>query len=277
MTPQTAYVGNEVLPARPSAFLRYIRETVLLVARQIRMIPRVPERLSDVTIQPVMFTLLFLYVFGSAIKVPGISYQDFLLPGIIAQSCAFGVIGSATATATDFSSGVIDRFRSLPVVRIGVLSAPVIGQVLEQIIGISIVVAIGLICGWSPDVGIVGVLEMSGLILLALVSFTILGTTLGMVMGNADAAQGIGFAIVLPLTFMAGTFVPIETMKPVPRWIGEHDPVSAFVAGIRHISQGTNSHGSWQLEHPVPAMFIWCAIFIAVCVPIALRKFKSAD
>jgi ABC-type multidrug transport system permease subunit len=241
------------------------------------MIPRVPERLSDVTIQPVMFTLLFLYVFGSAIRVPGITYQDFLLPGIIAQSCAFGVIGAATATATDFSSGVIDRFRSLPVVRLSVLTSQVIGQVLEQIIGISIVVAIGLICGWNPDIGVVGVLEISGLILLALVSFTILGTTLGMVMGNADAAQGIGFAIVLPLTFMAGTFVPIETMKPVPRWIGEHDPVSAFVAGIRHIAEGTNSHGSWQLEHPIPAMFIWCGVFIAVCVPLALRKFKSAD
>jgi ABC transporter DrrB family efflux protein len=277
MNIQAAYAGNETLPARPSSFTRFLRETTLLVARGLRMIPRVPERLSDVTIQPVMFTLLFLYVFGSAIKVPGMSYQDFLLPGIIAQTCAFGVIGSATATATDFASGVIDRFRSLPVVRMSVLTAQVIGQVVEQILGISIVIVIGLICGWSPNVDAVGVLELVGLMLLGLVSFTIVGTTLGMVMKSADAAQGIGFAIVLPLTFLAGTFVPIESMKPVPRWIGEHNPVSAFVAAIRHVAQGTNSTGSWQLEHPIPAMLIWCAIFVAICVPVALRKFKRAD
>lgn len=277
MNAQAAYAGGEVLPPRPASGFRFWRETALLVARQIRMIPRVPERLSDVTIQPVMFTLLFLYVFGSAIQVPGMSYQDFLLPGIIAQSVAFGVIGSATATATDFSSGVIDRFRSLPVVRMSVLTAQVVGQVLEQIIGISIVVVIGLICGWSPEVGLGGILEMCGLILIGLFSFTIVGTTLGMAVRSADAAQGIGFAIVLPLTFMAGTFVPIETMKTIPRWIGEHNPVSAFVAAIRQVSQGTQAHGSWQLEHPVPAMLIWCAIAVAICLPIALRKFKSSD
>ncbi|MFT4050169.1 MAG: ABC transporter permease [Solirubrobacterales bacterium] len=277
MNAQTAYAGGETLPARPAPAFRFWRETGLLVARGIRMIPRVPERLSDVTIQPVMFTLLFLYVFGSAIKIPGMSYQDFLLPGIIAQSVGFGVIGAATATATDFASGVIDRFRSLPVVRMSVLTAQVIGQVLEQIIGISIVIAIGLICGWSPEVGIGGALQMAGLILIGLFSFTIVGTTLGMAVRSADAAQGIGFAIVLPLTFMAGTFVPIETMKAIPKWIGEHNPVSAFVAAIRQVSQGTQAHGSWQLEHPVPAMLIWCAIAVIVCLPIALHKFKNSD
>jgi len=277
MNAQATFASTEALPARPIGATRFLRETALLVARGIRMIPRVPERLSDVTIQPVMFTLLFLYVFGSAIHIPGMSYQDFLLPGIIAQSVGFGMIGAATATATDFSSGVIDRFRSLPVVRMSVLSAQVVGQVLEQILGISIVIAIGLICGWSPEVGVAGAFELAGLILIGLVSFTIVGTTLGMVVKSADAAQGLGFAVVLPLTFLAGTFVPIETMQAIPRWIGEHNPVSAFVAAIREVAQGTQAHGSWQLEHPVPAMLIWCAIAVAVCTPIMLRKFKNAD
>src|ERR1700727_3117148 len=97
-----------------------------------------------------MFTLLFLYVFGSAIHVPG-SYQNYLLPGLLGQSLAFGVIGAGVATSTDFSTGVIDRFRSLPVTRLSVISAQVIGQIIEQILGIAIVVCVGLALGWRPD------------------------------------------------------------------------------------------------------------------------------
>jgi ABC-2 type transport system permease protein len=108
---------GEALPPRPSRFGRYLRETGLLVGRGLRTIPRVPERLSDVTIQPIMFTLLFLYVFGSAIHITGMRYQDYLLPGLLGQGLAFGVIGAGVATATDFTTGVVDRFRSLPVCR----------------------------------------------------------------------------------------------------------------------------------------------------------------
>src|ERR1700733_7623969 len=136
--------SREVLPARPGRFARYLRETALLVGRGLRTIPRVPERLSDVTIQPVIFTLLFLYVFGSAIHVSGIRYQDYLLPGLLGQSVAFGVIGAGTATSTDFTNGVTDRFRSLPVTRLSVISAQVISQILEQILGMVIVVGLGL-------------------------------------------------------------------------------------------------------------------------------------
>ena len=95
----------------------------------------------------------------------------------------------------------------------------------------------------------------------------------GQIVGGV--AQGIGFALVFPLSFLAGTFVPIEGMKTIPRAIGEWDPISAFVAAIRQVTQGTESHGSWQLEHPVPAMIAWCLVIIAVCVPLALRRFRT--
>src|ERR1700733_8601168 len=133
----------ELLPARPNKATRYLRETALLVGRSLRTIPRGPERLSDVPIPPVVFTLLFLYVFGSAIHIPGMRYQDYLLPGLIGQGLAFGVIGAGVATSSDFSSGVVDRFRSLPVTRLSVISAQVVGQILEQILGMAIVVGIG--------------------------------------------------------------------------------------------------------------------------------------
>jgi ABC-2 type transport system permease protein len=264
------------LPPRPRRFLRYLRETGLLVGRGLRTIPRVPERLSDVTIQPIMFTLLFLYVFGSAIHVPG-SYQDYLLPGLLGQSVAFGVIGAGVATSTDFSSGVVDRFRSLPVIRMSVISAQVIGQIIEQILGIVIVAGVGLALGWRPHLGGGRAAELVALMLLGLFAFTWVGVLAGMLIRSSDAMQGIGFAVMLPLSFLAGTFVPISGMKLVPRAIAEWDPLSALVAAVRQVCQGTQSSGSLQLDHPVPATIAWCLLIIVVCVPLALRRFRTAS
>ena len=262
------------LPPRPRRFIRYLRETGLLVGRGLRTIPRVPERLSDVTIQPIMFTLLFLYVFGSAIHVPG-SYQNYLLPGLLGQSVAFGVIGAGVATSTDFSSGVVDRFRSLPVIRMSVISAQVIGQIIEQILGIVIVAGVGLGLGWRPHLGGGRAVELVALMLLGLFAFTWVGVLAGMLIRSSDAMQGIGFAVMLPLSFLAGTFVPISGMRLVPRTIAEWDPLSALVAAVRQVCQGTQSSGSLQLDHPVPAMIAWCLLIIAVCVPLALHRFRT--
>src|ERR1700744_2679077 len=265
------------LPPRPRRFVRYLRETGLLVGRGLRTIPRVPERLSDVTIQPIMFTLLFLYVFGSAIHVTGLRYQDYLLPGLLGQSVAFGVIGAGVATATDFSSGVVDRFRSLPVTRMSVISAQVIGQIIEQVLGIVIVAGMGLLFGWRPHLGGGRAVELVALMLLGLFAFTWVGVLAGMLIRSSDAMQGIGFAVMLPLSFLAGTFVPIAGMRLIPRVIAEWDPLSALVAAIRQVCQGTQSSGSLQLDHPVPAMIAWCLLLIAVCVPLALRRFRTAS
>jgi ABC transporter DrrB family efflux protein len=268
--------GPGPLPeARPGTFPRYLRETALLVGRGLRTIPRVPERLLDVTIQPVMFTLLFLYVFGSAISVPGMRYQDYLLPGLLGQSLAFGVMGAGTATATDFSTGVIDRFRSLPVTRLAVISAQVIGQVLEQVLGIVIVSGLGLALGWRPEMSAFETVELVGLLLLGLFAFTWFGVLIGMLVRSPDAVQGLGFGVLFPLAFLAGTFVPIAGMAAVPRAIAQWDPISALVAAVRQVTQGTHTSGSWQLEHPVPAMIGWCLLLVAVCVPLALRRFAT--
>ncbi len=274
-TMSSTHEAYEALPPRPSSFARYWRETWLLVARGLRTIPRVPSRLSDVTIQPLIFTLLFLYVFGSAIHIPGMSYQNYLLPGLIGQGLAFGVIGAGVATATDFTSGVVDRFRSLPVTRLSVITAQVVGQILEQILGMVIIVAVGIGLGWRPHLDVATFFELIGLVLLGLTAFTWFGVLLGMVVRSSDAMQGIGFAIVFPLSFLAGTFVPIQGMKVVPRVIGEWDPLSSFVAAVRHVTQGTVTSGSWQLVHPVVSMIGWCVLVTAICVPLALRRFRT--
>lgn len=266
--------GLDPQPAGPPALLRYLRDSALLTFRSLRSIPRVPERLLDVTIQPIVFILLFLYVFGSAIHVPGISYKDYLFPGIIGQSLAFGIIGAGVATCNDMTEGVIDRFRSLPISRLSILTAQVLGQFCEGLLGLFITIAFGLILGWHPHMSLLHGLEALGLLLLGVFAFTWTGVLFGMLVRAPDAMQGMGFIIILPLTFLAGTFVPIGGLDAVPRAIAEWDPISALVAAMRHLTQGYPSSGSWQLDHPVIAMVIWCLLLIAISLPLALRRFN---
>src|ERR1700760_4293378 len=128
----------------------FARESLLLTFRSLRAIPRVPERILDVTIQPIVFILLFRYVFGSAIHVAHISYVDFLIPGIIGQGLAFGLIGTGTATSHDMAEGVLDRFRSMPVNRLSIVTGQVLGQYVEQVLGLCVYIALGLVVGWRP-------------------------------------------------------------------------------------------------------------------------------
>ncbi|MGH2886069.1 MAG: ABC transporter permease, partial [Solirubrobacteraceae bacterium] len=252
--------------------LEFVRDTALLTGRSLRAIPRVPERLLDVTIQPMVFILLFLYVFGSAIHVPGISYKDYLFPGIIAQSLAFGVIGAGVATSNDMTEGVIDRFRSMPISRLSILTGQVMGQFCEQVLGIAITVAFGLLLGWNPQLTFSHGAELVGLMALGMFAFTWTGVLFGMLVRSPDAMQGAGFIVILPLTFMAGTFVTIAGMDAVPRAIAQWDPISALVAAVRHLTTpAAHAGGSWQLDHPALAMVLWCLLLIGICVPLALR------
>jgi ABC transporter DrrB family efflux protein len=262
-------------PPRNAGPVRFVRDTWLLTGRSLRAIPRVPERLLDVTIQPIVFVLLFLYVFGSAIHVPGISYKNYLFPGIIGQSLAFGIIGAGVATSNDMTEGVIDRFRSMPISRLSIITGQVIGQACEQVLGMVIVVVFGLLLGWSPHLTLVHGVELLGLMALGLLAFTWCGVLFGMLVRSPDAMQGAGFIVILPLTFMAGTFVPIAGMDAVPRAIADWDPISALVASVRSLTTpGFHVGGSWQLDHPEVAMALWCVLIMAICVPLALRRFN---
>ena len=263
------------IAARRSGPVEFVRDTLLLTGRSLRAIPRVPERLLDVTIQPIIFILLFLYVFGSAIHVPGISYKDYLFPGIIGQSLAFGVIGAGAATSADMTEGVIDRFRSMPISRLSVISGEVMGQFCEQILGLVITIGLGLALGWDPHLTPGHTVELAALMALAMFAFTWCGVLFGLLVRSPDAVQGMGFIVILPLTFLAGTFVPIAGMDAVPRAIAQWDPISALVASVRSLTApGFHSGGSWQLDHPELAMVIWCVLLLAICVPLALRRFN---
>ena len=262
-------------PTRPGV-AREVRETLLLAGRSLRTIPRVPERLLDVTIQPVVFIVLFLYVLGSAVHVPGMSYTDFLLPGVIAQQIAFSVIGAGTATAVDMHEGVVDRFRSLPIARLSVLTGQVLGQFCEALLGVIVVAGLGFALGWSPVMSFGDVVVAIALVLFTLFAFMWAGIVLGLSFKSPDAVQGVGFTVMLPLTFMAGTFVPIAGMALVPRTIAEWNPLSPLVAALRELTGGPPSvGGSWPLDHPIAGALMWSAILLAVCVPVALVRFRK--
>src|SRR6201994_952450 len=272
-TTATATAAPVRTPQWHSGPLGFVRDTVLLTGRSLRAIPRVPERLLDVTIQPIVFILLFLYVFGSAIHVHGVSHKDYLFPGIIGQSLAFGIIGAGVATSNDMAEGVVDRFRSMPISRLSIITGQVMGQFCEALLGMTIVIGFGLALGWRPHLTLAHGFELAGLMILAMFAFTWAGVLFGMLVRSPDAMQGIGFIVIFPLSFMGGTFVPISGMDAIPRAIAEWDPISALVASVRGLTQGTHSTGSWQLEHPQLAMALWCGVILAVCVPLALRRF----
>ena len=156
------------------------------------------------------------------------------------------------------------------------ITAQIIGQMIEQVIGLSIVAGLGLALGWRPQLTIVTSFEVVGLVLLGLLAFTTFGVYLGMIVRTSDAIQGLGFAIVFPMAFLAGTFVPIAGMAAVPRTIGQYNPLSAIVAALRQVTQGTGSTGSWPLENPVVATVIYCTAIVAICLPLAVRRFRAA-
>lgn len=257
--------------------ITYLRESLLLTGRSLRAIPRVPQRLLDVTIQPVIFVLLFRYVFGSAIHPAGVSnYSNYLMPGLVAQGLAFGMIGAGVATSSDMSEGVLDRFRSMPVMRISVVTGEVLGQYCEAVLGLCVYVAVGLLCGWRPTFGAGGALAWTALMLFGTLAFTWAGAYFGMLVRSPEAMQGVGFALVFPLAFLAGAFVPISGMALVPRIIGDWDPISALVSASRLLANGYGSSGSWLLTHGVLAMVIWSLLLLAIFIPLSLRRFNSS-
>lgn len=254
----------------------YARQSLLLTFRSLRAIPRVPERILDVTLQPVVFILLFRYVFGSAIHPPGVTnYSNYLMPGLIAQGLAFGMIGAGVATSHDMAEGVLDRFRSMPVSRLSIVSGQVLGQFVEGVLGLAVYTAIGLACGWRPSFGAGEALAWVGLMLLGTFAFTWAGAYFGMLVRSPDAMQGVGFTVVFPLAFIAGAFVPISNMDAVPKAIAQWDPISALVAASRKLADGYPSHGSWLLSHGELAMVIWSLLMLAIFVPLALRRFNN--
>src|SRR5215831_12129891 len=254
-----------------------VKDTWVLAVRSIRRIAREPEQLSDVTIQPVIFVLLFSYVFGSAIHLPGGgSYHQYLISGMFGLAMAGSAPGTAVAMTTDMSTGLIDRFRSLPMSRAAVLAGRTLADLLTQALGIVVLIGTGLAVGWRIHNGIGAALLAVGLSLLFAFAMTWAGACAGMLLRSPEAAQAIGFVVFLPLAFVSNAFVPTQGMPAWLRGFADWNPMSAVAAACRNLFGGSvpMQTTAWPMLHPELAVILWSAGLIAVFAPAAVWLYR---
>jgi ABC-2 type transport system permease protein len=267
-------------PAVPdhSGFGDLVRDTLVFAGRHVQHIRQIPEKLLDVTLQPLMFVLLFAYVFGGAIKVDGGNYREYIIAGILVQSLAFGLAGPATSIATDLTEGVIDRFRSLPSSRLSYLLGHYLAELGGLVVSIVVLCSAGLVVGWRTHTDPAHVALAFVLLLAFCTAMIWAGTGLGLLVRSTDSVMGIAFTVIFPLSFLSSAFVPISSMPEVLQWVASWNPVSVMVTAVRELfgnSIGPIPKQTWPLEHPVGASFAMCALILVAVVPAVLHRYKT--
>jgi ABC transporter DrrB family efflux protein len=261
-------------PISPPSLLR---ASSTIVWRNLVHIRRMPEMLLDVTVQSVMFVLLFAFVFGGAIAVAGSNYKEFLLPGIMVQTMVFSSAIVAMGLTSDLQKGIVDRFKSLPIPRSSVLVGRSISSLIHSSIGVAVMAVTGLLIGWRIRNGLVdGVLAF---LLLLLFGFALiwLGIWVGSIMRTVESVQGFMFTVMFPLTFVANTFAPTESMPPWLRTIAEWNPVSAVTQACRELwgnGPPAGPDAAWPLQHAVGMSIAWSILLTAIFAPLAVGAFR---
>lgn len=279
----TALDPTALDPAPTGGPVRWLfSDAWLFTRRHLAHIRQIPEKLLDVTVQPIMFVLLFAYVFGGAIGVPGGNYREYLIGGILVQSLAFGLVGPANSIATDLNEGVIDRFRSLPTSRAAYLLGHFFAESIGMILAISILTGSGLIVGWRTHTSVFEVAGGFALLLLFAMAMVIVGTLVGMSVRSPDAVTGVAFIGVFPLTFLSNAFVPLDTLPAGLRVVASWNPISTMVTATRDLfgnPVAPTAHSVWTLDHATPIAAVSCVLLILVFSPLALRRFqrRTAD
>jgi ABC transporter DrrB family efflux protein len=278
MTAATISPAPRRAASRRSNLRWLISDVAVLTRRILARIAREPETLMDVTIQPILFVLMFAYVFGGAIPLPGGgSYHEYLVGGMLAMGLAMTAPGTAVALVTDMSSGLIDRFRSLPTARSAVLAGRTIADLVTQVIGAIVVAGVGLAIGWRLHSSVADAAAAFGLALLFGYAFTWVGACLGMVLRSPEAAQQMGFVLFLPLTFVSNAFVPTQGMPGWLQAVANWNPMSALAAAARELFGNPNPAASvqaWPMQHPELAVIGWSAILLAVFAPLAVHLYR---
>jgi ABC transporter DrrB family efflux protein len=263
--------------AGPGRLRWLLEDSWVLARRRFSHIRQIPEKLTDVTLQPLMFVLLFAYVFGGVIAIPGGNYHEYLIGGILVQTLAFGMMGPGISMATDLGEGILDRFRSLPMSRPAFLFGHLTAELTATLLAVVIMVGAGLIVGWRIHSSPLEALGCFALILLLATTMLWLGTLIGVIARSPDVVQGIAFMLIFPLTFVASTFVPVGGLPDGLQQVAEYNPVSCWSAAVRTLfgnPTATPADAAWPLQHPVVSSLLWCAAILAVVVPLTLRAYR---
>ena len=253
-----------------------LRDGWVMTRRNLAHLVRTPEELALYFSLPIMFVLVFGYVFGNGMSVPGGgSYREFLLPGVFAMTMLYGMGATGTAIALDAGRGVVDRFRAMPVARSALLTGRAAADLLRGLLELAVLVPCGLLVGWEWHRGPGRVLLALLLVLLLRVAVTWIGILLGLVVPNPDTVSTIVFPAAFPLTAVSNVFVSPEVM---PGWLGtlaEWNPLSATVTAIRELfgNPGVGG-GSWASEHALLLAVAWPPVLTALCAPLAVRRYQ---
>lgn len=265
----------------PSRLVWFVRDVLVLTRRSLVHVVRNPAQLADVTIQPVMFVVLFTYVFGSAIRLPGGgNYHEYLVAGIFGISMAGTAPGVAVGIATDIQSGIIDRFRSLPMSRAAVLVGRLTADLLTAVLGLIVVAAVGLLVGWRVHTGPAEVLTGFALALLFAYAMSWAGAAAGMWLHNPESAQAMAFVVFFPMIFVSNAFVALQNMPVWLRVVAEWNPVSTVTASCRELFGNPNPSASvhvWPLQHPELATALWAVALLLIFVPLSIRLYRRED
>jgi ABC transporter DrrB family efflux protein len=254
-----------------SALAANVSDTLVLARRNLLRIPRQPDLLLAFTVQPIMFVLLFVYVFGGAISTPGYDYVDFLMPGIITQSIAFGGFVTAVGLNEDLKKGLIDRFRSLPMSRSAVLAGRTLADVATNVLSLVILVGVGMIAGFdfksSPGEVVLGFVLM----LLFGYAFSWFFAWIGLLVSSPEAANSVGFIAIFPLTFASSAFVPVDSMPSALQAFAEVNPFTIVTDAMRALWVGAPAGNS------VWGAFAWTIGLILVFAPLAVSRYRRVS
>ena len=253
-----------------SALAMSVNDTLVVARRNLKRIPRQPDLLIAYTVQPVMFVLLFVYVFGGAIDSGPFDYVDFLMPGIIVQSIAFGGFVTALGLSEDVQKGLIDRFRSLPMSRAAVLAGRTFSDVLLNCLSLVVLLSVGFLAGFNfidSDAGQI----ILGIVLLLLLgyAFSWIFALVGLFSSSPETANSIGFTLIFPLTFASSVFVPAASMPDGLRQFAEANPFTTWSDAIRSLWIGTPPHTDVWMS------FVWIVVLIAVFAPLAVSRYRQ--
>ena len=255
-----------------SAVAETVSDTLVLARRNLLRIPRQPDLLVAYTIQPVMFVLLFVYVFGGAIETPGFDYVDFLMPGIIAQSIAFGGFVTALGLSEDVHKGLIDRFRSLPMSRAAVLTGRTFSDIVLNCLSLAVLFTVGFIAGFDFNAASAGEIALGVVLLLLLgYAFSWIFALVGLYSSTPETANAIGFTLIFPLTFASSMFVPAESMPDGLRQFAEANPFTTVSDALRSLWLGTPAHTDVWMA------FVWCFALIAIFAPLAVARYRRVS
>ena len=249
---------------------RLLTDTLVIAERNLIRLPRAPELLIAFTLQPIMFVLLFRYVFGGAIRTPGYSYVDFLIPGIIVQNIAFGGFVTALGLNEDVHKGLIDRFRSLPMARPAVLAGRTISDIVTNALSLTVLLVTGVIIGFAFHTSALSAIAGVGLLLLFGFAFSWFFAFVGLIASTPESANSVAFIAVFPLTFISSAFVPISSMPAALKAFANVNPFTLVVDATRHFWLGAPAHNS------VWGAVVWTFVILAVFSPLAVARYRRA-